>query len=144
VVIRQARRPGVHQPPALRRRPRVGRERWLTSNLDVALVVLGAPIALLLGAPATGYAIGSVAWVLLRLVGAAVDLKARAITHWSEQVALRLSYRTLRLVLLAAATLLALGAGGKPSGFTALAVIVVAFTAQLPASLWRRSTPRTT
>jgi hypothetical protein len=119
-------------------------KRSLASNLDVVLVVVAAPIALVLGAPATGYVIGSVAWVLLRLVGTAVDRKASAITHWSEQVALRLSYRSLRLVLLAAATLLALSAGGKASGFTALAVIVVAFTCQLPASLWRPSTSRAT
>jgi hypothetical protein len=136
----------VHQPPALRSGPHVGLKRWFTSNLDVALVVLAAPIALLLGVPATGYVIGSVAWVLLRLVGAAVELKARAITHWSEQVALRIGYRSLRLVLLAAATVLALGAGGKPSGYTALAVIVMAYTAQLLATMQdsRKSAPTPT
>jgi hypothetical protein len=136
----------VHQPPALRNGPRVGRRRWLTSNLDVALVVLAAPIVVVLGVPATGYLIGSVAWVLLRLVGAAVDLKAGAVTQWSQQVALRIGYRSLRLVLLAAATVLALGAGGKPSGYTALAVIVVAYTAQLLATMVssRQSAPTPT
>jgi hypothetical protein len=110
------------------------------SDLDVALVILPAPIVLLLGAPAAGYAIGSAAWVLLRLLGAAVDRRVTTITHWSEQAALRLSYRSLRLVLLAAATLLALSAGGKPNGLTALVVIVAAFTLQLGVRLrdgWR-------
>jgi hypothetical protein len=125
----------AHQAPVPRRKSQVGGKQCLVRYFDVALVVLAAPIVLLLGAPAAGYPIGSAGWVLLRLFGAAVDRRASAVTHWSEQVALRLSYRSLRLVLLAAATLLALTAGGKQDGLTALAVIVVAFTLQRPASL---------
>lgn len=134
----------AHRFPAARRKARVGGKQWLVAYFDVALVVLAAPVALLLGAPVAGYGIGSAAWVLLRVVGAAVDHRASAITHWSEQVALRVSYRSLRLALLAGATVLALSAGGKRNGLTALAVIVVAFTFQLPVSLrhgWR-SRPR--
>lgn len=123
-------------------RSRVGRELWRVDCLDIALVVLAAPIVLLLGAPAAGYAIGSAAWVLLRLVGAAVDRRASSITHWSEQVALRLSYRSLRVLLLAAATLLALGAGGRRDGLTTLVVIAVASALQLSASLRHASRSR--
>lgn len=128
-----------HRPlPAGRKSP-VGGKQPVVGYPDLALVILAAPIALLLGAPAAGYAIGSAAWVLLRLFGVAVDRRASAVTHWTEQAALRLSYRSLRLVLLVGATLLALSAGGNHDGLTALAVIVVAFTLQLPASLRRGS-----
>lgn len=123
-------------------RSRVGRELWRMDFLDIALVVLAAPIVLLLGAPAAGYAIGSAAWVLLRLVGAAVDRRASSITHWSEQVALRLSYRSVRVLLLAAAALLALGAGGRRDGLTTLVVIAVASALQLSASLRHASRSR--
>ena len=133
----------AHRAPAARARSPLAPKRLSLSCVDVALVILAAPVALLLGAPAAGYTIGSAAWVLLRLLGAAVDRRAGAITHWSQQVGLRLSYRSLRLVLLVAATLLALSTGGKRNGLTALVVIVVAFTLQLPASLrpgWRSRT----
>jgi hypothetical protein len=124
------------------RESRVGRELWRADCLDIAFVVLAAPIVLLLGAPAAGYAIGSAAWALVRLVGTAVDRRAGSITHWSDQVALRLSYRSLRVLLLVAATVLALGAGGRRNGLTALAVIAVASALQLSASLRHASRSR--
>jgi len=71
-------------------------------------VVVAAPIVLLIGVPAVGYVIGVAAWVLLRLFGVAVDRRAGTITHVSEQAALRLSYRLVRVAELAGATLVAL------------------------------------
>src|SRR5579864_457000 len=95
----------THRPLPTGRNSRVGARQLVVEYLDVALVILAAPAAVLLGAPAAGYAIGSASWVLLRFFGAAVDRRARSVTHWSEQAALRLSYRSLRLVLLVGATL---------------------------------------
>ena len=43
--------------------------RILIRYLDVALVVIGAPVAIALGAPALGYAIGGVAWIAQRILG---------------------------------------------------------------------------
>jgi hypothetical protein len=106
----------------------------LVRYLDIVLVILAAPILFLVGAPALGYGIGAGAWILVRLVGVAVDERAKSINHFSEEVALRLSYRLVRVGLLAGATVLALEAGGKANGLTALLVLVLAFTVRLPAS----------
>jgi hypothetical protein len=106
----------------------------LVRYLDIVVVILAAQILFLVGAPALGYGIGAGTWVLVRLVGVAVDERAKWINHFSEEVALRLSYRLVRVGLLAGATVLALEAGGKADGLTALLVFVVAFTVRLPAS----------
>lgn len=102
--------------------------------LDVVVVFVGAPIVLVAGVSLAGYAIGGAAWLLLRALGLAVDRRASDMGHVVEQVALRLGYRLARAALLTGAAVLALKAGGRDDGLTALAVIVVAFTARLPVS----------
>jgi hypothetical protein len=98
---------------------------------DAIVVAVAAPIALVSGAPALGYGVGAMAWMLLRGVGVAVDLRANTFSHVIEQVALRLGYRLTRIVLLALATIVAKQSAGNDDGLTALLVILVAFTIQL-------------
>jgi hypothetical protein len=109
----------------------------LVTYLDVVIVVLAAPIMLLIGVPAAGYAIGAGAWIALRAVGVAVERAARA-QELRAQVSLRLGYMLGRLFLLALAIVLARSAGGRNDGLTALVVIVVAFTVQLAVSALNR------
>ncbi len=115
--------------PQPRRRPEV------LSYLDLLVVMVAAPIALLAGVPWAGYAIGAVGWVLLRGLGLAVEQRARTMDLVVEQVALRLSYRLARAALLTGAVVLAFKAEGRGDGLAALAVIVAAFTMRLPLSL---------
>jgi len=101
---------------------------------DVALVVVAAPILLLIGVPARGYAIGAGTWLVLRAVGVAVE-KAAASTHEVRtQISLRLGYMLGRLFGLALAVVLARRTGSQDDGLTALVVIAIAFTVQLAAS----------
>lgn len=116
-------RPGSRLSPAL----------WY---LDFLVVIGGAPIALLIGVPSAGYAIGATGWILLRGLGFVVDRRASAMDHVLEQAALRLSYRLLRAALLAGAAVLALKTGGRDDGLAALAVIIAAFTIRLPLSIF--------
>jgi hypothetical protein len=109
----------------------------LVTYLDVVIVVLAAPIMLLIGVPAAGYAIGAGAWIALRAVGVAVERAARA-QELRAQVSLRLGYMLGRLFLLALAIVLARSVGGRNDGLTALVVIVVAFTVQLAVSALNR------
>jgi hypothetical protein len=126
---------------AMRQAPGGG-QRLSLGYLDLYLVFVATPIALLIGAPAAGYAIGAAAWALLRLVGVAVDRRAGTITHMSEQAALRLSYRLVRVAALVGATVIALSVGGKTDGLVALLVMAVAFTVRLAVSVLEVARPR--
>ena len=99
--------------------------------LDVALVVLAAPVMLLIGVPALGYAIGGGAWLALRAVGIWVERAADTTEDARTQIGLRLGYMLGRLFALALAVVIARRSGTKDDGLTALVVIVVAFTVQL-------------
>jgi hypothetical protein len=102
------------------------------------LVVVAAPIMILIGVPARGYAIGAGAWLVLRAAGIAVE---RAVARTSDarlQVSLRLGYMLARLFGLALAVILARTSGSKDDGLAALGVIVVAFTVQLATSALTR------
>jgi hypothetical protein len=110
----------------------------LLRYLDVALVLLAAPIMLLIGVPALGYAVGAGAWLALRAVGMAVDRTADASEDARTQIGLRLGYMLGRLFLLALAVVLARRSGTRDDGLTALAVVAVAFTVQLATSALTR------
>jgi hypothetical protein len=105
---------------------------------DVALVVVAAPILLLIGVPARGYAIGAGAWLVLRAVGVAVDRAADSSQEARTQISLRLGYMLGRLFALALAVVAARRAGSQGDGLAALGVVVVAFTVQLATSALSR------
>jgi hypothetical protein len=105
---------------------------------DVALVLLAAPIMLLIGVPALGYAIGGGAWLALRAVGVAVERAADAAKDARSQIGLRLGYMLGRLFGLALAVVIARKSGNQHDGLTALVVVAVAFTVQLATSALTR------
>jgi hypothetical protein len=117
------------------------------SYLDVVLLVVAAPIMLLIGVPATGYAIGAGAWIALRALGVGVERYAASTKDLNRQIGVRLGYMLGRLFTLAIAIILVRKADGQNAGLTALAVIVFAFTVQLATSAFSRpsrpSSPRT-
>jgi hypothetical protein len=110
----------------------------LLRYIDVVLVFAAAPLLLPFGAPVIGYGIGGGAWILLRVLGVAVNRRASVVDDLGQQVALRLAYRFVRVLLLVAAGILARGAGGSDDGLTALLLITVAFTVQLSVSISER------
>ncbi len=115
----------------------------MLSYFDVVLLVVAAPIMLLIGVPATGYVVGAGAWIVLRLLGVAVERYASATPEFNRAVSLRLGYMLGRLFTLAIAVILVTNADGKDSGLTCLAVIVFAFSAYLATSaLTRITSPR--
>src|SRR5205807_6740147 len=59
---------------------------------DVTLVIVAAPIMLLIGVPALGYAVGGGAWLALRAVGVGVERAADAAEDARTQIGLRLGY----------------------------------------------------
>jgi hypothetical protein len=109
--------------------------RWL----DVILVVLGAPIAILMGAPALGYLVGAAAWIVNRAIGALVERKARTATDVRATVGLNLGALIARSWLVGL-TILAVGlAGEREDGLTAAILVLAAFTIYFATSLLSRS-----
>jgi hypothetical protein len=105
---------------------------------DVVALVFAAPLMLVIGVPAAGYAIGASTWILARGLGVAVDHLGGSLTGVAEQVSLRLTYRLLRVLLLVGVVVLGLRAFGRSDGTTALLVITVAFTIQLSLAVIHR------
>ena len=109
--------------------------RWL----DVILVVLAAPFAILMGAPALGYVVGAAAWIVNRAIGAAVERKAKAATDVRATVGLNLGALIARSWLVGL-TILAVGlAGDREDGLTAAILVLAAFTIYFATSLLSRS-----
>ena len=106
----------------------------LLEYFDVALLVVGAPIMILIGVSASGYGIGAGAWIVLRAVGVLVERTPALHRDARTEISTRLGYMLSRLFLLALAVVLARSSSGRDAGVAALVVIVVAFTLQLAVS----------
>ena len=107
---------------------------------DLIALAVAAPIMLLIGVPASGYAIGAGAWVLVRAAGVGID---RVIDRADAQtqIGLRMAHMFARLFVLAIAVIVARDAGGRDAGITCLAVVVFGYTISLAMSAATR--PRT-
>jgi hypothetical protein len=110
----------------------------LLAYLDVALLVVAAPIMLLIGVPAAGYLVGAGAWIVLRAAGVAIDRVIPSLRDPRSEITLRLAYLLGRLFLSAIAVIVVRNGAGRDDGLTALLVIVFAFTTQLLTSFLTR------
>jgi hypothetical protein len=114
--------------------------RWL----DVILVVLAAPFVVLAGLPVLGYAVGAVAWILNRLLGAWVERYARSRDDVRQAVGLNLAALLARAWLVGL-TILAVGlAGEREDGLMAAVLLLAAFTLYFVTSLLLRPHERET
>jgi hypothetical protein len=105
---------------------------------DVVLLACAAPIMLLIGVPAVGYAVGAGSWIALRVVGVGVERYAEHASEQARQISVRLAYMLGRLFALAIAVILVRKGDGQNAGLTALLVIVFAYTTQLVISFATR------
>jgi hypothetical protein len=106
--------------------------------LDAVVVVVGAPILILIGVSAVGYAAGGGAWLVLRAAGVGLERYLRSVGNARREISLRLAYLIARVFLLALAVILVRRGEGKDAALAALAVIVVAFTVHLAVSFVER------
>lgn len=96
--------------------------------LDVPLVAIGAPVAIVLGAPALGCVIGAVAWLAQRALALLDRRWIRNSTEPRTQLGLNLFEAFGRIWLLAAAIVLAALLGGRADGLTAAVLIFCAYS----------------
>jgi hypothetical protein len=118
--------------------PAGGADLGVLRYLDVVLLVVAAPIMILIGVSAAGYAVGAGAWIALRALGIGVERLAADSSEPGRQIGIRLGYMLGRLFLLALAVVLVRKGSGQDAGLTALVVIVFAFTVQLAVSAINR------
>lgn len=105
-----------------------GRAMAALRFLDVAVVVIGAVPALMLGAPAFGYVVGGGAWLLQRAVQATDRRWAARVRDPTTQVGVHIFEAFGRIWLLAGAIVLAGVVGGRADGLTAALVIFGAYS----------------
>lgn len=110
--------------------------------LDVVLVVLALPIALLLGAPVGGCIIGTVVWAAQRVTAEAVDRRARAAGDVRTALKLNVGALLLRVWLVALGVVLSGVLIGDRHGVAAAVVVLGGMTAYLLMSVLGRSARR--
>jgi hypothetical protein len=119
----------------------------LVRYLDVVLVVLAAPFALLMGAPALGFLVGAGAWVLHRALGVLVEHRARSQADPRKALGLNLGGVIARTWLVGLTILVVGLAGAREDGLTAAVVLLSAFTVYFATTLLlrplERRSPRT-
>jgi hypothetical protein len=107
--------------------PEGGRTAWL-GFADVAVVVIAAVPALILGAPVLGYVVGGGAWLLQRAIQATDRRWAARLRDPTTQVGVHVFEAFGRIWLLAGAIVLAGAVGGRADGLTAALVIFGAYS----------------
>jgi hypothetical protein len=96
--------------------------------LDVVFAVIAAAVAIALGAPALGCALGGGGWVLQRLVQTVDRAWAGRLREPRAQLGISLFERFGRIWLLAGAIVVAGLAGGRSDGLAAAIIIFCAYT----------------
>lgn len=107
--------------------------------VDIALVVMAAPVVLLMGAPALGFGVGAGAWCLQRAVGEAVDRRLASVPDARRALTLGLVWSLARVWLLALIILAVGKAASRQDGLTAALVVLFAFTVYFSTNLMLRS-----
>ena len=105
--------------------------------LDVLVAVIAAIVAIALGAPALGCALGAGGWVLQRLVQAVDRRWAQEMSSPRAALGISLFERFGRIWLLAGAIVVAGVAGDRKDGLAAAIIIFCAYTIRFVIGLIR-------
>jgi hypothetical protein len=97
-------------------------------NLDAALVLLAVPVALALGAPALGVAVGAGAWLVQRLIAERDKLLIARAKEPMTRLSLNFAEAFGRIWLLAGAIVAADLIGGRRDGLAAALLICAAYS----------------
>jgi hypothetical protein len=109
--------------------------------LDVVLVVLAAPFAILLGAPALGYLVGAGVWIVQRVLEAALEHTADR-GEVRRAIGIKVASMIGRVWLIGAGVLAVGLAAEREDGFTAALVCLAAYTIHLATALILRPLER--
>lgn len=110
--------------------------------LDLILLWLTVPLALVLGAPQLGLLLGAAVWTVQRLVAFAVDRKARERDSVREAIGLNMATMMVRMWLVGTAVVVAGVGGEREDGVAAAVTLLAAFTVAFSTTLLNRSLSR--
>jgi hypothetical protein len=108
---------------------------------DVAIIVLAAPFAILLGAPVLGYVVGVVIWIAQRILEAVLESAARR-GDVRRAIGIKVASMIGRTWLIGVGILAVGLAAEREDGFTAAIVCLAAYTVHLATSLILRPLER--
>jgi L-asparagine transporter-like permease len=109
--------------------------------VDLVLLWLSVPLALVLGAPAFGVLIAAVAWTIQRIAALKMDDRARG-RDARQAIGLNMVTMIVRMWLVAATVVVAGIAGEREDGVAAAVVLLITFTVSFAATLLNRSLTR--
>jgi hypothetical protein len=110
--------------------------------IDVGLLVLAAPFVIALGAPALGFAVGAIAWIVQRAIAVTVDGHVRRMPDFRRGVALGLASSLGRAWGTGLAILLVGVLAEREDGLTAGITVLAAFTVYFALNLVLRPLER--
>lgn len=110
-------------------------------HLDVVLIVLAAPFAVLLGAPVLGYAVGAGVWILSRVLEAVLERSAGR-SDVRRAIGVKVGSMIGRVWLLGIGILAVGLAAEREDGFTAALLCLAAYTVHLATTLILRPLER--
>jgi hypothetical protein len=111
--------------------------------IDLVLLWLTVPLALVLGAPQLGLLLAAVVWTVQRVIALEVDRRARQRESVREAIGLNLATMFARMWLVTAAVVVAGVGGEREDGVAAAAVLLITFTISLVATLVARALSQT-
>jgi hypothetical protein len=110
--------------------------------IDLVLLWLTVPLALVLGAPQLGVLLAAGVWTIQRAVALVVDRKAIARETARAAIGLNMATMFVRLWLVVCTIVVAGVGGSREDGVAAAGVLLVVFTISLAATLLLRSLSR--
>jgi hypothetical protein len=111
--------------------------------IDLVLLWLTVPLALVLGAPQLGVLLAAGVWTVQRIVALVVDQKAAARETARAAIGLNMATMFVRLWLVVSTIVVAGVGGSRADGVAAASVQLVVFTIALAATLLLRALSRT-
>lgn len=110
--------------------------------IDLVLLWLTVPVALVLGAPQFGVLLAAVVWTVQRLTALEMDRRAQARESAREAIGLNMVTMIVRMWLIGATVVIAGVAGEREDGVAAAVVLLATFTVAFAATLLNRSLTR--
>ena len=97
-------------------------------SLDLVFVVIGAAVALVLGAPSVGVVVGGAGWIVQRVVQVTDRRFTARLRDPSRQVGIHVTESFGRIWLLAGAIVVAAVVGGRKDGLAAAILIFATYS----------------
>jgi len=112
----------------------------LTSYLDIVVVLVGAIVAIALGAPEIGVVVGATAWVVVRGVSILLERRMEGVADLRRRLMYGVGFRLLRVWVLVCAIIAVGVTSTRENALTTALVIFAAFSVYFACSAFTQVT----